>query len=118
MHDCQEILFVFQAEAEAAALEGSPPEGLVKSPSGFSRLSYELFVGQDKMGEDRDTKDRGSIKSENGESSDSRSHMNGKVRKVREKLILFVVDEEQQYKFVGLLIQIEMLLNHINSLGR
>lgn len=96
-------------------MDGTPPEGVVKSPSGSTIRSYELFVGQDKMAEDRDMKDRGSIKSENGESSESRSHMNGKVRKVREKLILYVVDEEQQRVVVGLLIQLEMLLNFINS---
>lgn len=67
------------------------------------------------MAEDRDMKDRGSIKSENGESSDSRSHVNGKVRKVGEKLFLFVVDEEQQGVVIGHLNEIEMLLSYIKS---
>ncbi|PRD29625.1 UNVERIFIED_CONTAM: para [Trichonephila clavipes] len=81
------------AEQEAA-LNPSPPNGPVKSPSGSSCRSYELFVGQEKMTDEKDMKERASIKSENGESSESRSHMNGKVRKVGEKL-LYVVDEEQ-----------------------
>ncbi|KAG8197669.1 hypothetical protein JTE90_001597 [Oedothorax gibbosus] len=51
------------AEQEAA-LNPSPPDGPVKSPSGSSCRSYEL-----------------SIKSDNGDSMESRSHLNGKVRK-------------------------------------
>ncbi|GFT37955.1 sodium channel protein para [Nephila pilipes] len=66
------------AEQEAA-LNPSPPNGPVKSPSGSSCRSYELFVGQEKMTDERDMKERASIKSENGESSESRSHMNGKA---------------------------------------
>lgn len=69
---------MFQAEQEAA-LNPSPPDGPVKSPSGSSCRSYELFVGQEKS---NDEKERASIKSDNGESSESRSHVNGKVRKV------------------------------------
>ncbi|KAF8791824.1 Sodium channel protein para like protein [Argiope bruennichi] len=68
------------AEQEAA-LNPSPPNGPVKSPSGSSCRSYELFVGQEKTMDERDMKERASIKSETGESSESRSHMNGKVRK-------------------------------------
>lgn len=60
-------------------------------------------------------KDRGSIKSENGESSESRSHMNGKVRKVWEKLNLYVVDEEQPSSSKTPHPQIEMLLDFISS---
>nr|XP_042895936.1 sodium channel protein para [Parasteatoda tepidariorum] len=70
-----------QLAEEEAALNPSPPDGVVKSPSGSSVRSYELFVGQEKMMDERDMKERASIKSENGESSESRSHMNGKVRK-------------------------------------
>ncbi|UYV78406.1 para [Cordylochernes scorpioides] len=69
---------------EEEALGERQYEGVVKSPSDFSCRSYELFVGQDRHPDDRDMRERTSLRSMEGEtSSDPRSYVNGKVRKVR-----------------------------------
>ncbi|KAG8191415.1 hypothetical protein JTE90_010589 [Oedothorax gibbosus] len=56
-------------------------EGVVKSPSDLSCSSYELFVGQEKGGGggDQDSKERGSIRSAEGE--EHKQRMNNKMRK-------------------------------------
>lgn len=66
----------------------------MKSPSDFSCKSYELFVGQEKGMEDKDTKERSSVKSADGESIyEQKSRINGKGRKVCLNLsFIFFID--------------------------
>ncbi|CAL1291642.1 unnamed protein product [Larinioides sclopetarius] len=59
-------------------------EGVVKSPSDLSCSSYELFVGQEKGGEEKDSKERGSIRSAEGDSvyeREQKARLNNKMRK-------------------------------------
>nr|XP_042894950.1 sodium channel protein para isoform X2 [Parasteatoda tepidariorum] len=59
-------------------------EGVVKSPSDLSCNSYELFVGQEKGNEEKDSKERGSIRSAEGESiyeREQKARINNKMRK-------------------------------------
>ncbi|XP_076332243.1 sodium channel protein para-like isoform X6 [Tachypleus tridentatus] len=67
---------------EEGGNEEKPGGAVVKSPSDFSCRSYELFVGQDKMAEEKDMKERASIKSAEGDSvCEQKSWLSGKVRK-------------------------------------
>ncbi|XP_076324992.1 sodium channel protein para-like isoform X1 [Tachypleus tridentatus] len=66
-------------EEEAAGRKG---DNVVNSPSEFSCRSYELFVGQEKMSEEKDMKERASIKSAESENMcELKPRMNGKIRK-------------------------------------
>lgn len=79
-----------QAEEDREAREVAAvmrESGVVKSPSDYSCKSYDLYTGgnhQEKTPDERDYKERASIKSDDGESSnyEQRNRMNGKVRKV------------------------------------
>ncbi|XP_076373626.1 sodium channel protein para-like isoform X3 [Tachypleus tridentatus] len=69
-----------QAHREEAAERKR--DNVVKSPSEFSCRSYELFVGQDKPTEERDIKERTSIKSENSDYMyELKPRMSSKIRK-------------------------------------
>lgn len=81
---------VFQIEEEEERREekrrhgGGNEGGVVKSPSDLSCSSYELFVGQEKGGEEKDTKERASIRSAEGENlyDKEKARINNKMRKV------------------------------------
>lgn len=85
-----------QAEEDAALRESGAAtaamreSGVMKSPSDYSCRSYDLYAGgvgnghQEKTPDERDFKERASIKSDDGESSnfEHRNRLSGKVRKV------------------------------------
>ncbi|GIY88268.1 sodium channel protein para [Caerostris extrusa] len=76
-------------QAEAARLleeeeEREREKHVVKSPSDLSCSSYELFVGQEKGGEERDSKERASIRSAEGDSvyeREQKARLSNKMRK-------------------------------------
>lgn len=89
MPDTWFFLFFFQLEEEEERREerrreGGGEGGVVKSPSDLSCSSYELFVGQEKGIEEKDTKERASIRSAEGESlyDKEKARINNKMRKV------------------------------------
>ena len=85
-----------QAEEDHAMREGGAmtaamrESGVVKSPSDYSCRSYDLYASagvghHEKTSDDRDMKDRSSIKSDEGDSTitnEHRNRLNGKMRKV------------------------------------
>jgi voltage-gated sodium channel type II alpha len=70
--------------------------GVVKSPSDYSCRSYDLYASagaghHDKANDDKDMKDRSSIKSDDGDSgipNEQRNRLNGKMRKVSHNCFL------------------------------
>ncbi len=92
-----------QAEEDAAVREGPVSavamreSGVVKSPSDYSCRSYDLYAGtgvnghQEKAVDDKDLKERVSIKSDDGNNSvnnEQRNKLNEKMRKVSSKFKL------------------------------
>lgn len=82
-----EFSFLFQLEEEEERREErrrGGGDGVVKSPSDLSCSSYELFVGQEKGVEEKDTKERASIRSAEGENlyDKEKARINNKMRKV------------------------------------
>ena len=88
-----------QAEEDAALRESGGvmrESGVVKSPSDYSCRSYDLYAGNggnghhEKPSDDKDMKERSSIKSDDGDSgfnNEQRNRLNGKMRKVSENCI-------------------------------
>ena len=87
----EEDVAMRESGAMTAAMRES---GVVKSPSDYSCRSYDLYANagagqQDKTLDDRDLKERSSIKSDDGDSGltyEHRNRLNGKMRKVSQPL--------------------------------